>query len=202
MFNLTKPTTYKLVLLGDTSVGKSSIASQYIQGTFSDFQEPTIGAAFMCKDTNINFNGEDRKCRFEIWDTAGQERYKSLTPMYYRGAQIAIVVYDITCQSSLQGADFWLSELRKKGPDDLLKILVGNKCDLEKERKVELSKSQQVANNHKCLHCGVSAKNSEQISKLFEKIALHALQKLPEGKPIDSEKFLVQKHKQEKSNCC
>jgi len=90
MFNLTKPTTYKLVLLGDTSVGKSSIASQYIQGTFSDFQEPTIGAAFMCKDTNINFNGTDRKCRFEIWDTAGQERYKSLTPMYYRGAQIAI----------------------------------------------------------------------------------------------------------------
>ena len=87
---------YKFVLVGDSAVGKSSIANRYISNDFYEFQEPTIGAAFMSKKLNI----DDKEIKLEIWDTAGQERYRSLAPMYYRNASVAIVVYDITKASS------------------------------------------------------------------------------------------------------
>ncbi len=94
MFSLTPRSAYKIVLLGDTSVGKSSIATQYVRGSFNNYEEPTIGAAFMCKNQDLMIDEKVVSCKFEIWDTAGQERYKSLAPMYYRGAHVALIVYD------------------------------------------------------------------------------------------------------------
>ena len=89
---MSKVLNYKLVLLGDSAVGKSCISNRFVNDNFYDFQEPTIGAAFSTKEFVFN----EKKIKYEIWDTAGQERYRSLAPMYYRGARAAVIVFDIT----------------------------------------------------------------------------------------------------------
>lgn len=94
---------YKLVLLGDSAVGKSSLVLRFVRGQFFEYQESTIGAAFLTQTVALN----DTTVKFEIWDTAGQERYHSLAPMYYRGAAAAIVVYDITNRVSVCTRRVW-----------------------------------------------------------------------------------------------
>lgn len=105
---------FKLVLLGESAVGKSSLVLRFVKGQFHEYQESTIGAAFLTQTLSM----EDSEVKFEIWDTAGQERYNSLAPMYYRGAQAAIVVYDILNQDSFQRAQTWVNELQRKVSDD------------------------------------------------------------------------------------
>ena len=101
---------FKLVLLGDSAVGKSCLATRFVNDDYHEFQEPTIGAAFLTKEIIVN----DKKITFEIWDTAGQERYKSLAPMYYRGASAALIVFDITSRDSFNGAKLWINEIYQK----------------------------------------------------------------------------------------
>ena len=106
----------KLVLLGDTAVGKSCLVVRFVRDEFFDFQEPTIGAAFLTQTITL----DDVTVKFEIWDTAGQERYRSLAPMYYRGAVAAVVVYDITSEQSFLGAKGWVSELKRRGDQNVV----------------------------------------------------------------------------------
>ena len=98
---------YKLVLLGNSAVGKSCLVLRFTRDQYFEFQEPTIGAAFSIATVEV----DNMKIRFEIWDTAGQERYRSLAPMYYRGAVAAIIVYDITNLDSFEGAKTWVEEI-------------------------------------------------------------------------------------------
>ena len=114
---------YKLVLLGEASVGKSSLVVRFVQDQFHNHIESTIGAAFFTK--SIPVDGDD--VTFEIWDTAGQERYHSLAPMYYRGAKAAIVVYDVTDPASYDRAHKWVDELKSSGGSGTVITLVGNK---------------------------------------------------------------------------
>eukprot|EP00920_Eleutheroschizon_duboscqi_P033341 GHVT01080340.1.p1 GENE.GHVT01080340.1~~GHVT01080340.1.p1 ORF type:complete len:207 (+),score=12.30 GHVT01080340.1:1474-2094(+) len=123
---------YKLVLLGETCVGKSCIVYRFAKDEFCQVQESTIGAAFMTQSVNLG----DAVIKFEIWDTAGQERYRSLAPMYYRGAAAAVIVYDITSRDSFEQAKSWLSELRHMQQPEGVIALAGNKDDLEAERTV------------------------------------------------------------------
>merc|ERR1712178_585322 len=121
-----KVVQFKLVLLGDPAVGKSSLVLRFVRGQFFEYQESTIGAAFLTQNVSLN----DYTVKFEIWDTAGQERYHSLAPMYYRGAQAAVVVYDVTSQDSFERAQRWISELRDQANRDIVIALAGNKVDL------------------------------------------------------------------------
>ena len=114
----------KIVLLGDSGVGKSSIAQRYVTDTFRPHGESTIGASFMSK--MIVNNGSPCKC--QIWDTAGQEKYHSLAPMYYRGAAAAILVYDMTKKSSFEKLQKWVDELKERGPDGIVLCVAANKC--------------------------------------------------------------------------
>lgn len=116
---------FKLVLLGESAVGKSSLVLRFVKGQFHEYQESTIGAAFLTQTVSM----EDSEVKFEIWDTAGQERYNSLAPMYYRGAQAAIVVYDIMNQDSYQRAQTWVSELQRKVSDSFVMIKGGDGGD-------------------------------------------------------------------------
>ncbi|KAF5944892.1 hypothetical protein HYC85_018969 [Camellia sinensis] len=122
----------KLVLLGDVGAGKSSLVLRFVKGQFVEFQESTIGAAFLSQTLAVN----DATVKFEIWDTAGQERYHSLAPMYYRGAAAAIIVYDITNQASFERAKKWVQELQAQGNSNMVMALAGNKADLLDARKV------------------------------------------------------------------
>ena len=164
---LEKTNSYKLVFLGDSAVGKSCIVSRYVRKDFLEFQEPTIGAAFNTAIVDL----DSYKVKFEIWDTAGQERYRSLAPMYYRGAKVAIVVYDITCLDSYKGALSWINEIKRKGSPDCIIALVGNKCDLEKSRKVNNRDVVEYSQLNEVYQLDVSAKTNYNIDKLFTNLA-------------------------------
>jgi len=158
---------YKLVLLGESSVGKSSLVLRFVKGQFLDFQESTIGAAFLTQTVCLN----DTTVKFEIWDTAGQERYHSLAPMYYRGAQAAIVVFDITNAESFDKAKAWVGELQRQGSPNIVIALAGNKCDLANKRCVATASAQAYADENGCLFMETSAKSNTNVTELFVAIA-------------------------------
>lgn len=116
----------KLVLLGEAAVGKSSLVLRFVNNDFQENKEPTIGAAFLTQKISL----PNRIIKFEIWDTAGQERFASLAPMYYRNAQAALVVYDLTKPTSLIKAKHWVAELQRQASPGIVIALVGNKLDL------------------------------------------------------------------------
>ncbi|KAF0699261.1 Aste57867_10161 [Aphanomyces stellatus] len=126
----TKAREVKVVLLGDTGVGKSSLVLRFVTNNFRPYSESTIGASFMSKMLLVG----DQAIKYQIWDTAGQEKYHSLAPMYYRGAAAAIVVYDITRKQSLVTLKNWVKELKQLGPDNIVIAIAGNKSDLDDKR--------------------------------------------------------------------
>lgn len=168
---------FKLVLLGDSSVGKSSIVYRFVKDSFDEFRESTIGAAFLSQTIKINESSDEPETviKFEIWDTAGQERYKSLAPMYYRNANAALVVYDVTQQDSLTKAQAWVNELKNKvGDEDLVICLVGNKVDLcdgdEDKRAVGTGEARSYAAEQGLLFYEVSAKTGSGVRQIFQSI--------------------------------
>ncbi|GAA5827700.1 hypothetical protein JCM11251_001795 [Rhodosporidiobolus azoricus] len=166
----------KLVLLGESAVGKSSLVLQFVKGQFDDYRESTIGAAFLTQTVPVS---SGNFIKFEIWDTAGQERYKSLAPMYYRSAHAAVVVYDITSAASLLKARTWISELQRQADPSICVCLVGNKLDLAAEqRQVSTDEAQKFADEEGLMFYEVSAKTAEGVEGVFKAIA--------EKMPIDS----------------
>jgi len=186
---------FKLVLLGDTAVGKSCLVVRFVNDEFFEFQEPTIGAAFLSQTVVL----DDSTVKFEIWDTAGQERYRSLAPMYYRGAAAAIVVYDITNKESFNGAKSWVEELQGRDDRNIVIALVGNKTDLPQSlRMVEMEDARAYSEENDIMHLETSAKNANNVKELFFEIA----RKLPRDKVQEKEKggFTINPPKQKKLN--
>lgn len=170
---------FKLVLLGESAVGKSSIVHRFVKNTFDDMRESTIGAAFLTQ--TITLPEVNTTVKFEIWDTAGQERYKSLAPMYYRNANAALCVYDITSQSSFQKAQDWINELKKQAPEGIVVALVGNKADLSEQRQVaqadvdqylyQLAQEAEQDGSKPVIHMECSAKSGQGVLEIFNAIA-------------------------------
>jgi|TARA_B110000967_G_scaffold204152_1_gene246136 small GTP-binding protein len=155
------------VLLGDMGAGKSSLVLRFVKGQFFDYQESTIGAAFLTQTVTT----DDTTVKFEIWDTAGQERYHSLAPMYYRGAAAAIIVYDIQSQASFARAKSWVRELQRQGNSRLFMALAGNKCDRDETREVEVDEAQAYADENGLHFVETSAKTATNVNELFYEIA-------------------------------
>lgn len=157
----------KVVLLGDTGVGKSSLVQRFVTNKFSNYSESTIGASFMSKLIMV----KDKPVKFQIWDTAGQEKYHSLAPMYYRGAAAAIVVYDITRKESFKTLQNWIKELKQLGPENIIIAVAGNKCDLEEQRVVGRAAAEEYAKNisdgYAPLFIETSAKEDKGVHDLF-----------------------------------
>lgn len=172
----TKSFQFKLVLLGDSAVGKSSLVLRFVKKQFFEYQESTIGAAFLTQTVSV----DDFVVKFEIWDTAGQERYHSLAPMYYRGAAAAIVVYDLTNRQSFVRAKSWVKELQKQGNPNIVIALAANKCDLAENRIVEIEEAQAYAEDAGCIFIETSAKTNHNVTTLFTTIAKN----LPKPGPI------------------
>ncbi|KAK0646307.1 ras family-domain-containing protein [Cercophora newfieldiana] len=174
----------KLVLLGEAAVGKSSLVLRFVNNDFQENKEPTIGAAFLTQKCNL----PQRTIKFEIWDTAGQERFASLAPMYYRNAQAALVVYDLTKPTSLIKAKHWVAELQRQASPGIVIALVGNKLDLtsdnagtngegeaaggdEDARKVSTEEAKTYAEEEGLLFFETSAKTGYNVTEVFTAIA-------------------------------
>jgi len=169
---------FKLVLLGESAVGKSSLVLRFVKGQFHEYQESTIGAAFLTQTVCF----DDTTVKFEIWDTAGQERYHSLAPMYYRGSQAAIVVYDITNPESFTRAKNWVKELHRQASANIVIALSGNKADLGNKRMVEYEEAQSYSEENGLLFMETSAKTAMNVNELFLAIA----KKLPKNTDAQS----------------
>ena len=166
----TKVIEAKIVLLGDVSVGKTSIASRYCKNSFNDHHINTIGGAYQQQKVVLN-NGA--MVKLHIWDTSGQERFRAMTNLYYRDAQVAILTYDITNEQSFSSIDFWIKELKYKVENEnMILCLVGNKCDVNSnEKKVTTLKGKNFAAEHNMIFFETSAKTGEGVKDLFVTIA-------------------------------
>ncbi|EIM92374.1 GTP-binding protein RAB5 [Stereum hirsutum FP-91666 SS1] len=176
---MSKQLQFKLVLLGESAVGKSSLVLRFVKDQFDDYRESTIGAAFLTQTVNLD---DGMTVKFEIWDTAGQERYKSLAPMYYRNANCAVVVYDITQSASLEKARNWIRELQRQADPSIVIALCGNKSDLAARRQVTQEEAQKYAEEEGLMWAETSAKSGEGVSDIFTAIA----KKLPTTAPAAS----------------
>ena len=159
--------TYKVVLLGDAGVGKTSIICRYVTNSFSSVLMSTTGATYANKKLIVG----NKKIRFEIWDTAGQERYRSLAKMFYQNANVIILVYDITRKSSLNSInDFWIKQIRENARKDVILGLAGNKSDLYENEEVKLNEAKLFAKEIGAIFKTTSAKSSTGIDELFLQI--------------------------------
>ena len=158
--------TRKLVILGNSAVGKSSLALRAAQNRFFEYQETTIGAAFLVMLVSVN---RTCKIRFEIWDTAGQEKYHSLAPLYYRGAAAALVVYDPLNQESLKSAQSWYREVRSSGCPCI--YMVANKADRLPNESEFTQEGRALCAEMSIQHWTVSAKTGQNVAELFSSMA-------------------------------
>ncbi|XP_024465358.1 ras-related protein RABF1 isoform X2 [Populus trichocarpa] len=159
---------FELVLLGDSGVGKSCIVLRFVRGQFDPTSKVTIGASFLSQTIALQ---DSTTIKFEIWDTAGQERYAALAPLYYRGAAVAVIVYDITSPETFNKAQYWVKELQKHGSPDIVMALVGNKADLHEKREVPTQDGIEYAEKNGMFFIETSAKTADNINQLFEEIA-------------------------------
>ena len=151
--------------LGDSNVGKSCLVHRFVKHQFNSDQVTTVGAAFL--QSPVPLDDSDDKIQFGIWDTAGSERYKALAPMYYRGAEAAIVVYDITSFESFEGAKSWVRELKLYGQPNVVVALAANKQDLEQYRVVSTHEGQAYARENELTYFETSAKTAFNVKKMF-----------------------------------
>jgi len=158
----------KVVLLGDSGVGKTSVSTRYVQATFAEDQPSTIGASFLTKRVVVG----DWRVKLSIWDTAGAERFRSMTPMYYRSSQAAVVMYDVGSEESFAGVESWINELRDNVSGDIVIAIVANKCDLPPDQRcVSTETGRTFALKHESLFFETSALSNTGIDELFQEIS-------------------------------
>ena len=154
---------FKIVIIGDSGVGKTNLISRYLKNDFKPETKATIGVEFNDK----KYEYKNKKIKIQIWDTAGQERYRSLTSMYYKGAKGAILVYDITSKNSFENIDKWLIEMKKTADENIKIILIGNKCDLIDKREVKEDDGKIKAKDLNVPFMETSALNCINVEKAF-----------------------------------
>ena len=161
--------TLKIVLIGESGVGKTSIISQFIDQVFQDDQQSTIGGTFSTKTVKC---GNGKILKLEIWDTAGQERYRSVTKMFYKDANAAILVYDITNPFSFEELQkYWILQVKESSPEDIILAVVANKSDLIENERVDEGEARKFAKDLNALFAQTSAKKTSGINDLFIEIS-------------------------------
>ena len=159
----------KIVLIGEASVGKTSIIYQFIDKIFQEDIQSTIGGTFNSKSIKCNNN---KTLNLEIWDTAGQERYRCVTKMFYKEADVAILVYDITSKSSFEELkNYWVEQVLEASPKNIMLVIVANKSDLIDNEQVDEEEARNYAKKVKADFFVISAKENNSVNELFKSIA-------------------------------
>ncbi|KAJ8648804.1 hypothetical protein MRB53_001827 [Persea americana] len=157
---------FKVVIIGDSAVGKSNLLSRYARNEFDMNSKATIGVEFQTRSMEIN----GKEVKAQIWDTAGQERFRAVTSAYYRGAVGALVVYDISRRSTFESVRRWLDELNTHSDTTVARMLVGNKCDLENIRDVSVEEGKSLAEEEGLFFMETSALDATNVKKAFEMV--------------------------------
>lgn len=196
---------FKVVLLGEGRVGKTSILLRYTKGEYSDKQVSTLQASYL--DKKLTVNGS--QVQLSIWDTAGQERFHALGPIYYRDAAGALLVYDITDAESFNKVKNWVKELKKIVGNDIVIVIAGNKIDMEKNRHVNNSEAESYASSVGATHFQTSAKTNRGLDEVFNHLASKMLERKPAANKgsggTPKQKLVIVDEPvqaQKKSGCC
>eukprot|EP00668_Euglena_longa_P048101 GGOE01065162.1.p1 GENE.GGOE01065162.1~~GGOE01065162.1.p1 ORF type:complete len:227 (+),score=76.27 GGOE01065162.1:58-681(+) len=164
---LAKPPLIKLLLIGESGVGKSCLMVRFAEDTFSESYLSTIGIDFKARDVDVG----GQRCSLQVWDTAGQEQFRTITAAFYRGAHGIALVYDVTNRSTFSNITYWMKQMEKYAAEDVCKILIGNKEDLLDMRMVKTSEGLAVAQQHRCEFYETSAKSGLNVEKALTDLA-------------------------------
>ena len=199
---------FKVVLVGDSFVGKTNIMSKYLKNEFHEDSKATVGVEFGSKQFKI----EGHTIKAQIWDTAGQERYKAITSAYYKGAKGAFVVYDITRKGSFESIEKWVNDLTSTADKKLTIVVIGNKCDLEDQRQITKEQGEEKANKLEVAFLETSAFSGENLDKAFELMMNEIYKKCHEEMLAENDLELIEGGKDinlnktnentEKKTCC
>lgn len=156
---------FKIVVIGDSGVGKTNLVSQFVDGVFFDDEKPTVGVEFSSKSLRLG----EKDIRCQIWDTAGQERFRSVTKAYYNGAAGAIVAFDLTNSRSFESVGRWIEEAEENTKKETVVLLVGNKSDLGHKREVSLEKVEGwlSLNKNRVVYMETSALSGDNVEQAF-----------------------------------
>ena len=198
----------KIILIGDSAVGKTNIMSKYLRGQFQENSKATVGVEFGSKLFKI----DNHNIKAQIWDTAGQEKYKAITGAYYKGSKGAFVVYDITRKETFDATDRWINDLKISSDPKINIILIGNKSDLEDKRDVLKEQGEEKAKSFGCAFLETSALNGDNIDKGFEMMISDIFKKFKEESLEEDDLGIIEKGEDinlnktkannEKKGCC
>ena len=158
---------FKVLLIGNSDVGKSSLILRYVDQIWNDVFVPTIGVDFKVKSLEI----DKKTVKMQIWDTAGQERFRNVISSYFKGAHGILLIYDITNRESFKELENWLGEVERNASNQVLKILLGNKCDLDDKREITKDEGEAFAMRNGMQFMETSAKVNTNVNEAFEALA-------------------------------
>ena len=189
----------KLMVLGDSNVGKSSILTKYCKNQFLSKYITTIGIDFQIKYLNIN----NKRIKVQIWDTAGQERYRVVTKNYFNTSNGFIIIYDITDRSSFNNINNWMDQIESFIGKEVKCILFGNKNDLDNKRDVQIEEGEKLAKKYNCPFFETSAKEGNNIEEGFKEIVMEIIKDNKNSKVKRNNSIILKSKKvKQKSNCC
>ena len=190
--------SYKVLLLGDSTVGKTCFLVKYTEDIFNEQYISTIGCDYRFKETILK---SGKKVKIRILDTAGQERFRALTKNYYKGADGIILIYDVTNEKSYKSIKIWISQIKESAPDNVIIYIVGNKIDKKGERKVSEEDGRKLANEYGFPFAETSAKDGININETFEDLAEKIDSGFSKLEKTNNKKIQIFKGRQ-KSGCC
>ena len=194
---------FKVLLIGNSDVGKSSLILRYVDQIWNDVFVPTIGVDFKVKSIEV----DKKLVKMQIWDTAGQERFRNVISSYFKGAHGILLIYDITSRDSFKELENWLGEVERHASSQVLKILIGNKSDLEEKREIQKDEGEAFAMRNGMQFIETSAKNNTNVSEAFEALAKIMVDSSNKRNAIKIEKKNIKVEKGadlnvKKKNCC
>ena len=187
---------YKILLLGDSSVGKTCFLMRYTDNTFQDIHMSTIGLDYKLKNVQLE-NG--KMVKIQVWDTAGQDRFRSITKNYYKGAHGIILIYDVTEQKSFDNVKNWMAQIKEEVSERVSIVLVGNKIDDEDNRKISTEQGESMAKDYEIMFFECSAKTGQNIDEIFNNLVKKVVENF--SKSADNGQKLKNKKKKGKG-CC